>query len=1035
MQHDFYPIGSKGVALARTQASDAGAMPHVICVVDASYSMGQHYAYAAREVNALCRRLPRTEVVVFGRDARALSHSAMSPDLGTSGVSGAGTDILAVVTLLKNRIRALRALGVAEITVVFVSDGDDTCNRRTFASAIRTIGAGFDSTGLEMFCVGVGSSFPTDVVARQLHAAFHSGRRDIPIVFLVRAKEEFAAAFAAIEERIPRAPHAALPYAARLTPWSPSASGCVVRSGAYFIVDNALQAAAAAMAPIESGSGADSTLGNANCRILSCAVIEEAATQWTALLQNRAVQAKTVAATQGRAAADALKAELRGHAQQALEFVKSAWDALTADPASTAQRARKSVYARVIAKTLRRENYVYLALVKELTALAAGEFLDGLSDVALAQRMAIGSHTGGKYHDRARALRGVSNAEFAKHREQFVAAVERAQLEAAGAPLPPDSLVSVVSLDSLGDLLAQTDLAKAVKMCESIYEVIQTLPLVGVPVMMSRPDGLIMNPWLGAVQAVCAIHPAADTLALIEGGADADTPGAAPEAACATMRVLEFGRDERANCVIPLYDFSETEGCVPTGFAADPRVQDVVRTQLYQQLATYALTGNADVLLYDAHLAQLASLHAYWLVQPPSAKRAEMLRLCAGNARLFYGQRPTVRAYVAALAEQPRLAMVTAAPGSALTCPAITKPLLLIAAYHDRGLFDAQVAEALVHAMREGFARVLTPETRDYARWFALKPEPLAAALDSWQCTLADVAPRAAPGDHFTLASYLRAVKAAFAEEKTARPMDPELVAQACAELGAADVPGGQYAAAMRVCAMARALASELLGEAAGAAMDDSFIQLVAFACDYSASGDRAAAAFPTHEEAAARAAECLMNAAAARHYAAAAEAIEVEAAQTYRAWYLETHSVPVLPLSWAEIRAYYAAKGWPAPSPASDRSGLAYNPDTGLCGHACQAPKCPFYLAHSTVGLNAHWQPCIDAELFVRAFHKTIRLHCDRAPEDILELVIAKPALVGLGNGSVKPDNPAHIRAAAGRHLADICAISAKYRAMGSAE
>lgn len=457
---------------------------HLIFLVDSSGSMIEVWPFVARGINAITVTRPNAHVLKWAnigierrsplienlRDCEKIDKIA-----GES--TGYGTNITQSAVVLRTKLKhLLNQEGVSEFIVVFVSDGNGSTDG--LESTLRDISKSVLRPGinLEMTTIGVGAGFPTHI-AMSMRNILHNGRHGVPLCSVVDSSDEFQEALDGLAGYIaPRLSCAYLlePSSLRSLPWE--SDNNLVQAGVAFLlpqkVDNITLTVDA-----KKREKPHSKDFNVVVTPWNEADLTTIAKQFIWALQSESLH--------GRVESEKIKER----AHTALSIINYGYRELAAKDSFTGTAGKMSVRDRVLRKLERGALFMLDAMRKELKMLASGSPLDELSDIELAQRIAIGTMEG-KFHQRSMTWKGLSDSEFESRMKAFRALLaDEAKVAAVAKMVDFETnagLRSAISLDSNAEILTQPDLANALNGVSSQYFLVDVLPLCGLALNLVR---------------------------------------------------------------------------------------------------------------------------------------------------------------------------------------------------------------------------------------------------------------------------------------------------------------------------------------------------------------------------------------------------------------------------------------------------------------------------------------------------------------------------------------------------------------------
>lgn len=593
----FYQIQNFNGCFAEViDSSHETITPCIIFIIDASGSMSFIWPTLVENLNKLFVQYPKHRIICFSDKAVIYNEKQLPTNI--SVVGGGSTNTESGFVLAKQVITKERNRKETHFTVIFISDGIDN-NRDTINDRLQQTIKNFDTKNIEFICVGISSSFPTNM-SLILRNSLHTGRDTIPSIFKIDYTNDVSKVIDSLQEYVNISNPSLIKINSCLNPWDARKENNMIYPGSFIMTDIKCESS----------------------NIMTTNIFIKIISQWIRVLHHTS--------------------NVKEKASIAYNLANSMWNAMLKDDENI-QHKRLTVNQR-LNKQLRKENYEITTLLSELNRLSKGELLDNLNDDEKAQRLAIGSNTG-KYHNRAVEWKGLDKDTFIKYKKEFIELVKKIK----DIELPDDER-SIISLDSLKDIIKQEDIIEAIEACPSQYHWVECCPLIGMATHIRFTDGLGINPWLYRVDNVMKVHTYLDTVSMI--GSE--------------NRELKL-QNEVSNSVVPVY---------PEEFVDVKEIQDLIRSPLYQLLCTYAIMGNVDILDTEAHIAGLAGLYYYWRGQDPSTLRIDNLKRILYNVNVLYANK--YNKYIDLMEKEPWKAMVTESPNIEVKCPSLSKAVLFM---------------------------------------------------------------------------------------------------------------------------------------------------------------------------------------------------------------------------------------------------------------------------------------------------------------------------------------------------------------------
>lgn len=158
----------------------------VIGLIDCSGSMGSFWKDMVKFWNQTIAEQANI-LITFSQKAKLEEHPYLNENIREHG--GGMTNILDAFSMLEQRLDLLPEN--ASITIVFISDGQDTVNGEgKLQKGLKKL-KGSNGRDITFLCLGIKSGFPT-FVSIDLRKLYHTGDEKIPAVYLIEYASEKA---------------------------------------------------------------------------------------------------------------------------------------------------------------------------------------------------------------------------------------------------------------------------------------------------------------------------------------------------------------------------------------------------------------------------------------------------------------------------------------------------------------------------------------------------------------------------------------------------------------------------------------------------------------------------------------------------------------------------------------------------------------------------------------------------------------------------------------------------------------------------
>lgn len=896
--------------LSKDTAADSCS--HLIFLLNSSATMKHYWPYVARGVNEVLRRRRNTHILKFAHDGVVRTSPleeelvyCRNVDLQAGKDPGFVTSITSGAKVLREQVQMLAlSLNVRHIIVILVSNeqGDTVGMENHLEQAVRA--AGEANITMEMSTIGIGSAFPTRIAMR-MRNILHNGRNGVPLCSIVEDKTEFIEALQGlnqfIEAALTNARLISLSCRVRTQPWDGTQQ--VVARNVSFIMDSSVRSV---QLQLDDGIKQEFTVEQNPWTMDDLILITK---QYTWALQTASMH-RNISAD-----------ELKVRATQALEIVMYSYNSIEKEDVSR----RKRVSERVAAKKQCDDQMLLDALLKELRLLREGTTLDNLSDVELAQRLAIGTMEG-RFHQRTLKWKGLDAEDFSNRLNQFRALLadprsvdavrqyRKAEVDAG--------LRCAVALETNAEILTQSDLSDALAEVSSQYFLVDVLPLCGLAINVKRSNVSGINPWMVRVTGTAPLTPVVSTAAL---RAMAGTGTKGELSAC-------DGKPHTVNAVCAL----------ATNANHANALRPFLSSKLYQILHTHNACGNLDIVYSYSHLALLSSVICYLLDQHRKGfNMGTWLEYALVTLRELYRTRfgPVGGGYMEKLIANPKLAVVTASPEIETNCKCMSKPIALAIAWEASIPNVQSVRLEIVNRVVSEWVGRAVGQRRMAHDWFEL------SKLSATVFVTGD-------NEFFTPAVavarfYAKGVKKYYTSQEVRRHMS-RLISKATV-IVTHDGIKVKMDKFKETCfegpvsfTTVEQFARTLLGDSEWKLDENRLVPYLVHALEYVSSIDRAKNFIEPLQTTTYSITNSLEKEAKTAHRASLLEKVNEAVTEAWRTEMGKLHPPDsVIPMTFAQITSIRVQKGLCKIT----REGIGYRSTVGLCSRVCMSRTCPFFL------------------------------------------------------------------------------------------
>ena len=173
--------------------------PYFIGVIDSSGSMSGCWKDLSSTYNLFITELseslgvpvgsPQIKTFCFDSTIHQVPSGRLEPSLYSHG--GGMTNIVESMRQMEVELKSIPV--DSPVWVVFISDGDDTCNggTDTMMNKLGLLQGNINRKNLNFMCLGVGANFPTRV-SMYLREKYHRGNEAVPSIFCIEYISEKA---------------------------------------------------------------------------------------------------------------------------------------------------------------------------------------------------------------------------------------------------------------------------------------------------------------------------------------------------------------------------------------------------------------------------------------------------------------------------------------------------------------------------------------------------------------------------------------------------------------------------------------------------------------------------------------------------------------------------------------------------------------------------------------------------------------------------------------------------------------------------
>ena len=199
--------------------------------------------------------------------------------------------------------------------------------------------------------------------------------------------------------------------------------------------------------------------------------------------------------------------------------------------------------------------------------------------------------------------------------------------------------------------------------CQTFDELIEVFSIHGFGIVLTAPNGICMNPYLGSITNLSFITGLIDTGSL-------DT-----QRSNKTTELVQLGRGEEANCVLPLIKYCGEE--------MTNALIRIYGTELFRMMTSWYISGQPGVILPDVTMAMLAMM-TEWLLKNIQDSTTEYQESLITSLRVTMNvalRTKQIQNYIEGLKSNPTLTvLVKQHPSVETKTPSVNKVLAIILA-------------------------------------------------------------------------------------------------------------------------------------------------------------------------------------------------------------------------------------------------------------------------------------------------------------------------------------------------------------------
>jgi len=611
----------------------SGKKPQIfISVIDCSGSMGSYWKAVAKNYNEYVPK-EGTITITFDTVARLVPDNTLNENINKHG--GGGTNITAAFEVMDKEIEKIDKKQM--ITILFISDGQDN-NLGTLEERLKHL-KGNQGRTINFMCLGIQSQFPT-FLSMYLRELYHNGLPSIPALYLIEYYSDQALynKFETMKEHFTHKKQLNVKPAVSVFPWvSPMYQ---VYEGTWILTSEEKLTIDGKNYDIKTGK-----LEIENILELFRGYVQEL--QMLSLTKNPNLKDNA-----GKCL-DTMK--------KIMDFYKTSEGIDLMEWVEDAHLLKVKFYERTKKHKLRHNQFRLKAYVENVEGFTKGEGVKEMSEWEAAKKIGVGTITG-TYTQKALSLKGFTLDMYKKTRDEFIELFKSIKL-APGSDQEP----SIILKETLKDVFLEEKFIEGLENCESQFDLVETLPVIGLAMKLKRYQKSAEDPWQTEVQAITREGKAVDSVHLFQNKYKFAWTG--PE-----NEKMEF-----VNCLLPLLGPKE-EDMIP-----------LLTHPLFKLLMSFIVCQEADALYDEAYLALLANTLLFLLEQPASEWREALWKRTIMTILMIYAKSETFNAYSEKLLKSPDITINAA--------PDIAKPFVHLVILHHLGKLSKEEAVPIMEYM------------------------------------------------------------------------------------------------------------------------------------------------------------------------------------------------------------------------------------------------------------------------------------------------------------------------------------------------
>lgn len=612
-------------------------------------------------------------------------------------------------------------------------------------------------------------------------------------------------------------------------------------------------------------------------------------------------------------------------------------------------RGTLTVLDRLAQKEMKTHEANFRANINKMKAILTTKNFQ--NDQELADQVLYTTVGGSKYETKVFQMKGHTNSDFEKVREEFMKVYEAHKANIQTIETTPEDCCRITLTSTVSDL-QDSNFAELLQLGK--FEFLKQFTITGIPVFSPIRDSMIINPWSYSVRAMLTSPYTILSQVALESFAEVKPAGEQHK----DVKVKWDEANTRFNAIVPVFP-----PC------AAKIMEPIVHTRLYAMCATFAILKNPHIIDFNVHMAALAITWMRILYEYPTQPRPEFVRSrieCIEATAALYIKQSSYATYWKMLQRNTAQALMTESiekvDNKTVKCESLIKPMfilhmnqqgedrqdsdvvarmvrMILVEYIGRCLERYKAKDKAAMPFTDFFVETLVEHNKK-GKWVRTYVENIKANLTVSLDTILK--------KFYTLEEVTKAARQIAREqlqvmkEKFTADLPIKVNMGKVAHLhnvsGAGDVSWHTLKVFAREANLTENIISDLFSE-------KSVFMYVAHALKYRTSRTRLTAPLDDFDVSLATVTKRIQN----ESFSYFAKGLNVEIQQhVENAWletYLAAHREVVHPMTPQEIVMQARQRGIEVTDTTFYQVYQKYRPDVGLLGNACQSQSCPFYL------------------------------------------------------------------------------------------